>query len=45
MFVPAVIGVFVGAPLIAHELESGTFRLAWTHGRSRRPDTTSARPD
>jgi hypothetical protein len=35
MFVPAVIGVFVGAPLIARELESGTFRFAWTQGRSR----------
>jgi ABC-2 family transporter protein len=26
---PAVIGLFWGAPLIARELESGTFRLAW----------------
>jgi ABC-2 family transporter protein len=34
-FVPAVIGVFVGAPLVARELESGTFRFAWTQGRSR----------
>jgi ABC-2 family transporter protein len=34
-FIPAVIGVFVGAPLVARELESGTFRFAWTQGRSR----------
>ena len=27
---PALIGIFLGAPLIARELESGTFRLAWT---------------
>jgi hypothetical protein len=27
---PAVIGIFWGAPLIAREFETGTFRLAWT---------------
>ena len=27
--------MFVGAPLVARELESGTFRFAWTQGRSR----------
>jgi hypothetical protein len=27
---PAIVGVFWGAPLVARELESGTFRLAWT---------------
>ena len=27
---PALIGIFFGAPLIARELESGTFQLAWT---------------
>jgi hypothetical protein len=32
---PAIIGMFWGAPLVARELESGTFRLAWTQGRSR----------
>jgi hypothetical protein len=32
---PALIGVFYGAPLIARELESGTFRLAWTQGVTR----------
>jgi hypothetical protein len=34
-FLPLVVGVFVGAPLIARELESGTFRFAWTQGRDR----------
>jgi hypothetical protein len=29
-FLPAVIGVFVGAPLLAREFEHGTWRLAWT---------------
>jgi hypothetical protein len=32
---PAVIGVFWGAPLIAHEFETGTFRLAWTQSITR----------
>jgi ABC-2 family transporter protein len=32
---PAVIGVFWGAPLIARELEAGTFRLAWTQSITR----------
>jgi hypothetical protein len=27
--VPALIGIFWGAPLVAHEIERGTFRLAW----------------
>ncbi len=27
---PALLGIFWGAPLVAHELESGTFRLVWT---------------
>lgn len=27
--VPALIGLFWGAPLVSRELESGTFRLAW----------------
>ena len=35
MLLPALIGVFVGAPLVARELESGTFRFAWTQARSR----------
>ena len=33
--VPALIGLFFGAPLIARELESGTFRLAWTQSVTR----------
>ncbi len=33
---PAVIGLFLGAPLIAGELETGTFRLAWTQSITRR---------
>ena len=35
MILPGLIGVFVGAPLVAREFESGTFRFAWTQGRSR----------
>ena len=40
--VPVVIGVFVGAPLLSRELESGTFRFTWTQGvgRSRSVVTT-----
>lgn len=33
--VPALIGAFVGAPLLARELETGTFRYAWTQGFGR----------
>jgi hypothetical protein len=33
--VPAVIGLFWGAPLIARELDSGTFRLAWSQSITR----------
>jgi ABC-2 family transporter protein len=33
--VPAVIGLFWGAPLVARELEAGTFRLAWTQSVTR----------
>jgi hypothetical protein len=32
---PALIGMFWGAPLVARELENGTFRLAWTQSVSR----------
>ncbi|HEX4175783.1 MAG TPA: hypothetical protein VHY81_07685, partial [Acidimicrobiales bacterium] len=35
LVVPGLIGVFWGAPLVARELESGTFRLAWTQSISR----------
>ena len=34
-FIPCVIGMFIGAPLVARELESGTFRFLWTQGRNR----------
>lgn len=33
---PVLIGVFVGAPLLARELESGTFRFTWTQAVGRR---------
>jgi hypothetical protein len=32
---PAVLGVFWGAPLVARELEAGTHRLAWTQSVTR----------
>jgi len=34
--VPALLGLFWGAPLLAREFESGTYRLAWTQSISRR---------
>jgi hypothetical protein len=34
-FLPALIGAFIGAPLVARELETGTYRFAWTQGRNR----------
>lgn len=33
--VPAIIGVFWGAPLIARELETGTYRLVWNQSVTR----------
>jgi ABC-type transport system involved in multi-copper enzyme maturation permease subunit len=35
LVVPALIGIFWGAPLIARELETGTYRLAWTQSVTR----------
>jgi len=35
LVVPAVIGAFAGAPVLARELETGTFRFAWTQGFDR----------
>ena len=32
---PALIGAFTGAPVLARELETGTFRYAWTQGIGR----------
>jgi hypothetical protein len=34
--VPALIGAFTGAPVLARELETGTFRFAWTQSFGRR---------
>ena len=33
---PAAIGAFAGAPVLAREMETGTFRYAWTQGFGRR---------
>jgi ABC-type transport system involved in multi-copper enzyme maturation permease subunit len=33
--IPGVVGIFVGAPLLARELEAGTYRFAWTQATSR----------
>lgn len=33
--IPALLGVFWGAPLLARELETGTYRLAWTQSVTR----------
>lgn len=35
LVVPVVLGTFLGAPLLARELETGTFRFAWTQGCGR----------
>lgn len=32
---PALVGAFVGAPVLARELETGTYRYAWTQGFGR----------
>lgn len=36
LVLPLLIGLFWGAPLVAREMESGTFRLAWTQSVTRR---------
>ena len=36
VILPAIIGMFFGAPLIAREVEAGTHRMVWTQGVSRR---------
>ena len=33
--IPALLGILVGAPLVARELEHGTHRLVWTQGVTR----------
>lgn len=35
LFAPLLIGAFTGAPLLGGELETGTFRYAWTQGAGR----------
>lgn len=35
LVIPGIIGVFWGAPLVARELETGTYRLAWTQSVTR----------
>jgi hypothetical protein len=35
LLVPVLTGVFAGAPILARELETGTFRFAWTQGAGR----------
>jgi len=35
-FLPMLVGIFWGAPLVARELETGTYRLAWTQSITRR---------
>ena len=35
MFLPGIVGAFIGAPPLARELETGTFRFAWTQGAGR----------
>ncbi|MFC5181440.1 hypothetical protein [Actinomadura harenae] len=35
LVLPAAIGAFLGGPLISRELETGTFRYAWTQGAGR----------
>ena len=34
-FVPLLVGLFFGAPLVSREIEHGTHRLVWTQGVSR----------
>jgi len=35
LFLPGLLGAFAGAPVLARELESGTFRYTWTQGVGR----------
>ena len=36
ILLPALVGAFIGAPLLARELEHGTYRFAWTQSVTRR---------
>jgi hypothetical protein len=35
VFLPGLVGAFAGAPILARELETGTFRYTWTQGVGR----------
>lgn len=35
LLLPGIIGIFWGAPLVAREVEAGTYRLAWTQSITR----------
>jgi hypothetical protein len=35
LILPALVGIFWGAPLVAREFETGTFRLSWTQSVTR----------
>jgi ABC-type transport system involved in multi-copper enzyme maturation permease subunit len=35
LVVPVMLGIFLGAPVLAREFETGTFRFAWTQGCGR----------
>ncbi|MGP4016749.1 ABC transporter permease [Saccharopolyspora sp. 5N708] len=35
LLLPLLVGIFVGAPVVARELDSRTFRFSWTQGISR----------
>ncbi len=39
--IPALIGAFAAAPVLARELETATFRYAWTQGFGRAPWTVA----
>jgi hypothetical protein len=39
--IPVLLGAFAGAPALARELETGTFRFAWTQGAGRARWTVS----
>ena len=36
LYFPVLLGMFWGAPLVAREMETGTFRLSWTQSVTRR---------
>ncbi|MFI6153262.1 ABC transporter permease [Kitasatospora sp. NPDC051170] len=36
LLLPVLVGLFLGAPMVAREVENGTHRMVWTQGISRR---------